>query len=64
MPKGIAQEIQRLEEMLRDLKPRRTGPPLKRKPQKKLKPNAPGGSKHARKRTMKKPLKSGAIPRS
>ena len=75
MPKGIAQEIQRLQEMLRDLKPRRTGPPRTRpekgpkpigRPKKRrpVKPNAPGGSKPARKRVMKKPLKSGALPRS
>ena len=62
MPKGIAQEIKRLEEMLRNLKPKRTGPKIRRPV--KTKPNAPGGSKPARKRTMKKPLKSGAIPRS
>jgi hypothetical protein len=62
MPKGIAQEIKRLEEMLRNLKPKRTGPKIRRPV--KTKPNAPGGSKPTRKRTMKKPLKSGAIPRS
>jgi hypothetical protein len=64
---GIAQEIKRLEEMLKDLKPRRTGPsprtrpdtgnrkgprPNKRRPVKK--PNAPGGSKPARKRIIKR----------
>jgi hypothetical protein len=48
---GIAQEIKRLEEMLKDLKPRRTGPKIRR-PVKK--PNAPGGSKPARKRIIKR----------
>ena len=70
MPKGIAQEIQRLKEMLKDLEARRTGPsprtrpdtgnrkgprpigrPNKRRP---VKPNAPGGSKPARKRILKR----------
>jgi len=58
MPKGIAQEIKRLEEMLRNLKPKRTGPKIRRPV--KTKPNAPGGSKPKR----KKFLKSGPIPKS
>jgi hypothetical protein len=61
MPKGIAQEIKRLEEMLRNLKPKRTGPKIRRPV--KTKPNAPGGSKPKRKKMPKKLLNKKAVPR-
>jgi len=56
---SIEKALEALDRMLKEkLKPRRTGPKIRRPV--KTKPNAPGGSKPKR----KKFLKSGPIPRS
>ena len=56
---SIEKALEALDRMLKEkLKPRRTGPKIRRPV--KTKPNAPGGSKPKR----KKFLKSGPIPKS
>jgi len=73
MATTIEKALEALDRMLKEsVKPRRTGPPFRKKPERpekgprprvspnkrrpvKTKPNAPGGSKPKRKRTLKKP---------